>query len=89
MSDYDGHDRRTPNGAYREIAREAVRETFKAVGADVDNPLELQKDFAHLRGHRCAREQAGKTVRRTLITVAVSSALGGAWLLLKDQLPGR
>ena len=87
MSEYSGPERRSSNGAYQEIAREAVAETFRAVGADIDNPIELQKDFAHLRGHRLAREQAGQYVRRTLITVTVTSALGGAWLLLKDQLP--
>ena len=86
MSDYIGPERRNPNGAYRQIALEAVRETFKAVGADVDNPIELQKDFAHLRGHRRARESAGKQLRRTFIGVAVSSAIGGAYLLLKDQI---
>lgn len=87
MAEYGGPDRRNSNGAYKEIAREAVAETFKAVGADIDNPIELQKDFAHLRGHRMAREQAGQYVRRSLITIAISSALGGVYLLLKDQLP--
>jgi len=29
--------------------RETVRETLRALGFDVDNPLELQQDLAHLR----------------------------------------
>lgn len=87
MSEYSGAERRTAKEAHKEIAREAVAETFRAVGADIDHPIELQKDFAHLRGHRIAREQAGQYVRRTLITVSITSALAGAWLLLKDQLP--
>ena len=85
--DYKGPERRAPNDAYKEVAREAVAETFRAVGADIDHPIELQKDFAHLRGHRIAREQVGQYVRRVLITVSITSGLAGVWLLLKDQLP--
>lgn len=52
-----------------------VYKALAAFGADVYNPAEMQKDFLYMRERRKAQEETGNSVKRTLITVAIS---GGA-----------
>ena len=63
----------------REIAHEAaehaVREVFVRYGIDATHPIEVQKDFAYLRGARSASESVGPVVRRTLIGLFVTGTL--------------
>lgn len=40
----------------RKLIAEAVRETLVQMGADPSNPIEMQRDFQHLRQWRTAGE---------------------------------
>ncbi len=86
---WDGPERRSVNGQFKEVAREAVRETLTTLGADVENPIEMQKDFAHMRDHRLAKERLGRTARKAAIGAAVGTVVTGGvvtvWMVLKDS----
>lgn len=57
----------------RSIVKTTVRETLLAMGVDIEDPLEAQKDFQHLRAWR----QSVETVKRQgLMTAAGVVALG-------------
>ena len=94
MPDYKGPDRRQElNGEARRIAREAgaegARECMTLMGCDIEQPLEMQADFLHLRQHRVGSETAKKTIRRTGLVVVVTGGLGvigkALWEYLKHN----
>lgn len=64
-------------------AREAVKETLLALGADVDDPLEQQADFRHLRSWRLSVETMKRQSLITSVIVVVGGILGAVWMLLK------
>lgn len=81
------------NPAYRELAEKVSEETvnrvFTAVGVNITTPenrIEVQRDFTHLRRHREAQEQIGKTARRVLVTAFIAGALGALWLGFKQEI---
>lgn len=63
----------------KRVAQETVRETFVALGVDMDKPLAVQKDFAFLRTARYV-------TRKVVFTIVglVATGLGYAiWHVLK------
>lgn len=75
----------TPEEA-RLLIREAVRETFLMLGVTVDDPIEVQKDFNHLREWRNTTESIKSKGLLTMIGVMASGALAAIWLGLKEML---
>ncbi len=73
----------TPDEA-RTIIREAVRETFLMLGVKVDDPIEVQKDFQHLREWRSTTESIKSKGMLTLVGIAVSGLAAALWLGLKE-----
>lgn len=51
----------------RRIVAETVQETLTKIGLDTKEPLELQKDMAHLRGWRTSSD----TIKRQSVITAV------------------
>lgn len=69
----------TNDDELRKIVKMAVQETFLSLGLDIEEPLEVQKDFQHLRSWR---ESTDTVKRQGLVTAAgalVVAFLGLVW----------
>lgn len=73
----------TPEEA-RALIREAVRETFLMLGVKVDDPIEVQKDFQHLRDWRQTTESIKSKSITTVLGLMVAGAVGAFWVGFKD-----
>jgi len=68
----------------RVIVKEAVQETLVQMGLDTSNPIDMQRDFQHLRDWRIAQEalrQKGAFVMVSIIVTGVASLL---WIGFKS-----
>lgn len=70
----------------RAIARATVREMLLTLGADPDEPTELQKDFAFVRTWRLSTEAVKRQGLLTAAGVIVTGALGLIWLAVTHKL---
>lgn len=57
----------------RKIARAVVHETLLTLGADTNNPLDLQADFKFLRAMRTTHEKIGLKVLISIIGLFISA----------------
>lgn len=73
----------TPEEA-RALIREAVRETFLMLGVKVDDPIEVQKDFQHLREWRNTTESIKSKGLLTVMCILVSGMLAALWVGIKE-----
>lgn len=73
----------TPEEA-RALIREAVRETFLMLGVKVDDPIEVQKDFQHLREWRNTTEGIKSKGLLTVMGILVSGMLAALWVGIKE-----
>lgn len=73
----------TPEEA-RALIREAVRETFLMLGVKVDDPIEVQKDFQHLREWRNTTESIKSKGLLTVMGILVSGMLAAIWVGIKE-----
>jgi hypothetical protein len=87
---YDGAERRTLNGQHEAIAKSAGREGAKQVlttlGCDVENPLDMQADFQHLRNHRIGSQAIVKRGKMVLVTTVVTGGMALLWMGFKDTV---
>lgn len=60
----------------KDTVRETVKEMFTQFGIDVNQPLEVQKDFQHLNGWRKSTESVKRQGLIVAITILVTGALG-------------
>ena len=75
----------TPDEA-RSLIREAVRETFLMLGVKVDDPIEVQKDFQHLREWRSTSESIKSKGVLTVAGIFFSGLAAAVWLGFKEIL---
>ena len=75
----------TPEEA-RALIREAVRETFLMLGVKVDDPIEVQKDFQHLREWRNTTESIKSKGLLTLVGIAGAGLVAAFWLGFKELI---
>jgi hypothetical protein len=68
----------------KRIISEAVKETLLHLGLDVDNPVELRKDFNHLRDWREGTETIKDKALSTIVGTVVTGGLALIVLNLKD-----
>lgn len=66
--------------------REGVTEALIMLGVEADQPLEMQKDFQHLRDWRRASESARKMGMKSVITIMIAGAFGLLWLGITTKL---
>lgn len=78
----------TENDLHR-IVKEAVQETLEAMGADVKAPLEMQEDFAFLRGLRIGSGLAKRRVFMLVLGGAVTGIGLLIWQGIIAYLPGK
>ncbi len=68
------------------LVKETVRETLLQLGADVDNPLDMQADFQAMREWREAYSSVKKKALLTVIGILITGILAAAWIGLKSYL---
>ena len=64
----------------RGIVTEAIQEAFQQIGLDSHDPLEVQRDMAHLRKWREAVDAAGSASFKTVVTTLILGGLGLLWV---------
>ena len=62
----------------------AVHETLLQLGVDTSSPLEMQRDFQHLRDWRTAQEAIQRKGYITIIGVLVTGSFALLWIGAKD-----
>jgi hypothetical protein len=70
----------------KRIAHEVAREFFIKLGADPDEPVEMQKDFAFMRSFR---QMYADTVRHGIRSVIVGALMGAAALIWSSVKTGK
>ena len=70
----------------RQIVKEAVSETLTQLGVDTSSPMEMQRDFQHLRDWRMAQEVIRRKGYMTLLGILVTGLAGLLWLGFKDVI---
>jgi hypothetical protein len=70
----------------RQMIRETVQETFTTLGVAVDDPIEVQKDFQHLREWRQTSESIKSKGILAMAGILVSGLAAAAWLGVKQIL---
>lgn len=67
----------------RELIAETVRATLTSIGVEVEDPIIMQKDFAHLRSWRESTEEVKRKSFIALVTIIVAGIAGAVWASLK------
>lgn len=67
----------------RRIVAETVKETLTRMGIEADDPIETQKDMAHLRSWRTSTETIKRQSLLTAIGILTAGVLGLIWLAIK------
>ena len=70
----------------RELIAETVKATLTSIGVDVEDPIIMQKDFAHLRSWRVSTEEVKRKSFAALITIIITGVVGALWLAIKNAL---
>lgn len=68
------------------IVKQTVKETLIHLGVKVDDPIEVQKDFQHLREWRLAIQEARKKTMLAVVGVVVSGVLAALWLGVRHTI---
>lgn len=64
----------------KEVFKEVLHEMFLSLGVDPEHPIEMQKDFQHLREWREATNSLKRHGFLTAIAIIVAGALGAVWV---------
>ena len=76
--------RSTPSN--RQIVRQTVHETLTGLGFDVSDPNKLQADMHYLRKIRSGSEEMSRVVKRSAITLSITTGLYLLWDAVKELL---
>lgn len=68
------------------IVAEATRATLVQLGIDAEDPMEMQRDFQHLRQWRKAGEDLRSKGLLTLLAIVISGACGALWVGFKGAV---
>jgi hypothetical protein len=69
----------------KKIVAEAVSETLLQLGIDASDPVEMQKDMAHLRAWRESVNTVKQQGLVTAVGILVAGMLGLLWLAFKGS----
>lgn len=72
--------------AIREAVRDGIEEALTKYGVDTSNPHSMQADLIHLRKSRLGSDELAKWIKRSIITVAITSLLATFWSAIKQSL---
>lgn len=70
----------------RDLVSSTVKDTLLSLGIDNGSPIEMQKDFQHLREWREATDSAKKRGLFVVISILVTSMLGAIVMGIKSYL---
>jgi len=70
----------------KKLLEEAVSDALTRIGIDAQNPLEMQKDFQHLREWREATTALQKKGMLTLVAILVTGASAAMWIGFKGMI---
>lgn len=70
----------------REVVREAVHETLITMGVDPKNPVEMQRDFQHLREWRNTTGALKRHGLLVLLGIFVAGTVAAIWLGFQSML---
>lgn len=68
------------------LMEEAVQDAFLKMGIDHNDPLEMQKDFQHLREWRVAVAAMRTKGMLTIIGIVLAGAAAALWVGLKSMI---
>jgi len=80
LEDYYNHERQ------RELIKKTVHETLLSLGLEMNDPIELQKDFQHLREWREASNTLKSHGIMVVIGILLTGLLGAIWIGIKNTL---
>lgn len=70
----------------KELMEEAVNDALTKLGVDVTQPLEMQKDFQHLRDWRKSVQTFRTRGVLTILTTLLTGCAAAAWLGIKAMI---
>lgn len=70
----------------REQSREGVMQALTLMGVDTKNPLEMQRDFQHLREWRTTSESIKSKGLLTIVGILVAGGGAAFWIGLKELI---
>ena len=70
----------------RAVIAETVNETLTKIGIEHDDPVEMQKDMAHLRAWRTSVNEVRTKSMVTVLTILIAGTLGAIWLGFKASI---
>jgi hypothetical protein len=70
----------------RKLLRETVAETLTSIGISTTDPIEMQKDFQHLREWRVSMENVQRKGILTAVGVVSTGLLAALWLGIKELI---
>lgn len=70
----------------KEIVSGAVTETLIKLGVDVSKPIDMQRDFQHLREWRLATQTLQERGMLAIVTVLVAGAAAAMWVGFKGMI---
>jgi hypothetical protein len=69
-----------------DLVRLVVKETLVGLGADVENPMEMQQDFQSLREWRITADTIKKKTLVVCIGTIVAGIIAAIWIGIKSIL---
>jgi len=73
----------------KDLMEDAVNDALLKLGVDSQNPIEMQKDFQHLREWREATAAMQKRGLLVVVGVIVTGGCAALWLGLKGMILGQ
>lgn len=70
----------------KNIIKEGVNQSFMKLGVDSKDPLEMQKDFQHLREWREATHEIQKKGVLTIVAIIIAGGVATLWMGIKHML---
>ncbi len=70
----------------RKLIADTVNATLMQLGIEHDDPLEMQRDFQHLRDWRKSTERIKNRTVVTAVGVVVMSVMAALWIGIKQFL---
>ena len=70
----------------RSVVKDTVSETLVRMGIDAEDPIEMQKDFSHLRQWRTATDSARTKGVVALVGILVTGICAAVWMGLQQML---
>lgn len=73
-------------GEMKELIEEAVEDAFTKMGLDTSQPLEMQRDFQHLRDWRLATNSLRDKGMLTILVTLITGGAAALWLGIRTLL---